>query len=475
MGRHVIASPDHWSPRGEAIADDGERKPLVVWSGIVGEQAEVRIAHVGHNRVSGEWVASQEPHPSRVEPPCPKYRRCGGCPWMHLDAAGQAEARRARVVGALAAAGLELDVGPVQPCPDGLEGYRHVVKVGFGRSDQGRIRVGAWARGSRDIVPIPECLAVAPVLRKVMASLAHHTIELGIEPYDPERKEGVLRAAVLRASRSTGEVLVTLVAARRERRLSDLAEEVARGNSEIVGIWLHLNAGPGNAIFSRDGDGVVGVAPLGGREVIEEKLNDVTYRIGPGDFFQTNPSMAEVLYARTLSRLELRDGDALLDLYSGVGGLALPAARITGFALGVEEVDGAVTRAREAARVNRLPAEFFDSDVDVALQAELAERFTQVGAKVVVNPARRGLEPGVLRHLVALHPARVAYVSCNVSALARDLLEARELGFDVVGPIELFDMFPNTAHVEALTILEPRDGGPPPKRRAPTRRLVRKR
>ena len=474
MSRNVIAKPERWSPRGEAIAEESGKKPLVVWSGIAGEQAEIRITHVGHNRVSGEWVDSEEPHPSRVEPPCPKYRRCGGCPWMHLDADGQAEARRARVVETLKSAGLSVDVGPLHACPDGLEGYRHVVKVGFGRSEQGRIRVGAWARGSREIVPIPECLAGAPVLRKVMASLAHHTIELGIEPYDPEQQQGVLRAAVLRASRTTGEVLVTLVAARRERRLSDLAEEVARGNSEIVGNWLHLNAGPGNAIFSRDGDGVVGVAHLGGREVIEERLGEITYRIGPGDFFQTNPSMAEVLYARTLSRLQLAEGDALLDLYSGVGGLALPAARITGFALGVEEIDGAVSRAREAARVNRVPAEFFDSDVDVALQAELAERFTQVGAKIVVNPARRGLEEGVLEHLVALHPSRVAYISCNVGALARDLLQARELGFDVTGSIELFDMFPNTAHVEALAILEPRDGGPPPKRRAPTRRLVRR-
>ncbi|MEN0062046.1 MAG: 23S rRNA (uracil(1939)-C(5))-methyltransferase RlmD [Myxococcota bacterium] len=475
MARHVIARPDRWSPRGEAIAEEGGTKPLAVWSGIVGEEAEIRIAHVGHSRVQGEWIQSEVPHPHRVEPPCPKYRRCGGCPWMHLDGEGQAEARHTRVQETLAEAGLSVDVGPLHACPDGLEGYRHVVKVGFGRSDQGRIRVGAWARGSRDIVPIPECIAAAPVLRKVMASLAHHTIELGIEPYDPEAKRGVLRAAVLRASRSTGEVLVTLVAARRERRLGDLAEEIARGNSEIVGIWLHLNGGPGNAIFSRDGDGVVGVAPLGGREVIEEQIGDITYRIGPGDFFQTNPSMAEVLYRRTLDRLELSQGDALLDLYSGVGGLALPAARMTGFALGVEEVDGAVQRAREAARVNRVPAEFFDSDVDVALQAEIAERFTQVGAKVVVNPARRGLEPGVLEHLIALHPSRIAYISCNVTALARDLNEAQALGFDVSGSIELFDMFPNTAHVEALTILEPRDGGPAPKRRAPTRKLVRRR
>lgn len=474
MARIIEAVPDRWLPRGEALVRGTDRhKPVVVWSGIPGEQARVKLRHLGHNQVRGDWVSADPPHPSRVEPPCDKYRRCGGCPWMHLSAEGQLDARRGRVVDLFRAGDLDPEmVGPVQPCPDGLTGYRHVVKVGFGRSDTGRVKVGAWARGSRDIVPIPGCLAATEVLQRTMKSLAHFTLDLGIPPYDPETGEGVLRSAVLRASRSTGEVLVTLVAARRDRHLAALAEEVARGVNQVVGVWLHLNAGPGNAIYQRDGDGVVGVSCLGGKDWIEERLNGISYRIGPGDFFQTNPSVAEVLYRRVIERLELQPGDPVLDLYCGVGGLALPAAQATGFAMGVEEIEGAIDRAREAARINRVPAEFVCDGVITAVP-DLAGRLAGAGTKVVVDPARRGLEEGVLDQILALSPARIAYVSCNPDALVRDVQQAMAQGWRISGEVELFDMFPNTAHVELLAILEPPSGANRPTRRGPKRRLVR--
>ena len=474
MARIVEVRPDRWLPRGEALCPaEGPRKPLVVWSGIPGEVGQVKLVHTGQNQVRGEWVSSVDPSPHRVDPPCERYRRCGGCPWMHLDAEGQALARRQRVREVFARHDLDPEgIGPLVPCPDGLSGYRHVVKVGFGRSDQGRIRMGAWSRGSRDIVPIPGCLATTDLLRRTMMSLAHHTIQLGIDPYDPQLGRGVLRSAVIRQSRTSGEILITLVAARRTRALMDLAEEVARGVNAVVGVWLHLNAGPGNAIFQRDGDGVLGVSLLTGKDWIEERLGSVVYRIGPGDFFQTNPSVAGVLYPRVVERLALAPGDAVLDLYCGVGGIALPAARVTGFAIGIDEIEGAIDRAREAARINRAPAEFVCDGVLTALP-DLMDRLAGVGVKVVVDPARRGLEEGVLEKIVALAPARIAYVSCNPEALARDLSAALALGFRLDGEVELFDMFPNTAHVELLAVLVPPEGQPAPQRRGPQRKLVR--
>lgn len=89
---------------------------------------------------------------------------------------------------------------------------------------------------------------------------------------------------------------------------------------------------------------------------------------------------------------------------------------------------------------------------------------------VVVNPARRGLEEGVIDGLVALNPRRIAYVSCNPRALARDLAELQHKGF-TVGDLEMFDMFPNTSHVETLVVLHgpnPDEGGG----RAPRRKVA---
>ncbi len=471
MARTVVVVPDRWSPRGEAACEPRGHKPLMVWQGIPGESARVRLTQSGQNQAQGEFLSATRPHKHRVKPPCAKVTHCGGCPLMHLSVEGQRDARHQLVRWALDDAGLrDVELGKWHASPDGLEDFRHVVKLGFGHSDHGRTRVGAWARHTRAIVAIPDCNVAIPSLRKAMMSLAHHTIRLDVAPYVEGR--GLLRAAVFRASRTTGEMLLTLVATRRNRILEELAEEVARGVPELVGVWLHINGEPGNAMYSRDDRGAVKVRHLGGKEWIEERLDGIVYRIGPGDFFQTNPAVAEVLYRRTLERLDLKPDEAFVDLYSGVGGLALAAAAKTGFALGIEEVDGAVQRAREAARINRVPAEFLAGRVD-QLEPELGQRIGGTGAVVAVDPARRGLEEGVIETLVSLEPSRIAYVSCNPRALARDLSVLVKLGWQV-GSIDLFDMFPNTPHVECLAIVTPPAGAEPTRtRRAPRRTLVR--
>lgn len=466
----LTVTPDRWMPRGEALVSG--RRPIAVWSGIPGEPAAIRVDAVGQNRVHAHWLGSQRPDPHRVAPPCRRYALCGGCPLMHVDATGQGAARLSLVQDALDEAGLhDVSPGAWHPSPDGLEDFRHVVKLGFGRSDRGRIRVGAWARRTRRIVPIPECNVAHPVLRRTMNALAHHVIELDIWPWEPDSGRGTLRAAVIRASRHTGEVLITLVAGGQNKRLGELAEAVATQVPEVVGVWVHQNEDPGNAIFVRDEEGAVGVRPLLGKAVITERLGEVEYDVGPGDFFQTNPSAAALLYDKVIEALKLAQGVPFVDLYSGVGGLALQAARHTGWALGVEGVHGAVLRAREAARRQGIPAEFQPGLVEELLP-DLARRLGASRPVVSVNPARRGLEPGVVEGILAMRPRRVAYISCNPRALARDLQEFRAAGY-AIAPLQLFDMFPNTPHVEVVAVLEAPDADADAAERAPRRRRVR--
>jgi len=392
---------------------------------------------------------------------------------MHMNPEGQWAARRAIVHDALKSHGLDdLVVGEQYDCPDGHSDYRHLVKLGAGFSDEGRIRIGAWGRRNRAIVPIPKCNVAAPILVKTMRALAHQVVDMKIRPYDAEWDEGVLRAAVLRASRATGHVLVTLVLGRRIRELRDLADNLSDEVSNVVGVWIHNNSEPGNAIFHRDEEGVVGVSALSGQSWIEEVLNGVRYRVGPGDFFQTNPSTAEVIYRRTMERIELSKDDSFLDLYCGVGGLALQGAAKAGWTMGVEEVNGAVTRAQESARINGLTAEFRADSVIDALP-DLKRRLEGRGPVLTINPARRGLEEGVIDGIIDLKPRRLAYVSCNPRSLARDLTHFKDAGWSI-GEIELFDMFPNTPHVESLVTLEPPGAMNVKTLRPPKRRVVRK-
>jgi 23S rRNA (uracil1939-C5)-methyltransferase len=461
--------PQAWSPRGEAIIER-EGRSLLLWEGIPGEKAVARVEHEGQHQTYAKWRGSPEPSADRVKPSCPKFHSCGGCAWMHLSPAGQEGAHAALIRAALDKEGLtDVAIAPLVPSPDGQRNFRHVVKMGVGHSDEGHIKLGAWGRGGRHIIPVPDCEVAAPILRKVMDALAYHAIGLELHPFEPETGRGVLRVAVIRASRTTGEVLITLVAGKQVAALNDLAEAVAQQVNQVVGVWLHLNDGEGNAIFSRDGGGLVGVKPLVGKGQIEEKLNGLTYRIGPGDFFQTNPGMAEVLYARTVDRLGLAEGVPFVDLYCGVGGITLLGAQKTGWALGVEEVEGAVLRARDAASFNRVNAEFVADGV-IHVLPDVAKRLQGVRPVVAVNPARRGLEDGVPDAILTLQPRRIGYISCNATTMARDLVVFKEAGY-TIGAVEPFDMFPNTPHVECLTVLEGPEGEA--ERRGPRRKVVR--
>jgi 23S rRNA (uracil1939-C5)-methyltransferase len=444
---------------------------MVVWEGIPGEAAQVQVQHDGEHRVRASFRAPAEgPHPLRRAAACPRYTACGSCPLMHLEPEGQARARLALARQAFAAEGLgELAPTEFIPSPDGEEGYRHVVKLAVGASDRGNIRVGAYRRGSHDVVPIPECLVATPTLRLAMRSVAHHVRELDLHPYDPATGRGTLRHVVLRQSRASGQVLCTLVAARSTRLLGELATRVMSIDTGIVGVHLHLNDDPGNAIFQAAGDPEgPGFSRLEGAPTILDELAGLRLEIGPGDFFQANPAMAGRLALDLVERLSPWHDRPALDLYCGVGGFSLALARAHGFALGVEAVPGAVRRAAVNAQLNKLAAEFLAGSVGdllPALQARLGDR----APVVLVDPARRGLEPDVIEGILSLQPSAVAYISCAPRSMARDLAQFQAAGWTFDRP-RAYDMFPQTAHVELFTVLQP-PVAPVPTGRAPQRRI----
>lgn len=464
-------TPRRWTSWGEAALRLDDGREAVVWQGIPGERARVRPTGRGQHRVHGEWLSSPSPDPRRRTPPCEKATLCGGCPLMHLTVSGQHDARLSMLSAAFKREGLDLEPpSTVVASPDGDEGYRHVVKLAVGRSDRGRLRLGTYARGTHHVVPISGCKVATPTLRRLMATVAHHSLELDLRPWDAETGDGILRHVVLRQSRATGQVLVTLVTGRGGRLPQTLADQLQAASEHIAGVSLHINSEPGNAIFAAPEGEVPRFKRLAGTPVLEEELAGVRLQVGPGDFFQTNPGVADRI-ARDLVELlaPFRDRP-VLDLYCGVGGFTLALAQSHGWAYGAEVVEGAIARARENARLNHLPAEFGVGRV-AEIVPELARRTAGQGPVVVVDPARRGLEEGVIESVLSLQPAAVAYLSCNPRALARDLALFTARGWSL-SHIAAYDMFPQTAHLETLVMLLP-PSPPEVTRRAPRRRVVR--
>jgi 23S rRNA (uracil-5-)-methyltransferase RumA len=319
-------------------------------------------------------------------------------------------------------------------------------------------------------VAIPDCTVITQDLRDLVLKIYHLFVDMDVHPF--HNGQGTLRHVIARQSSKTGEILVTLVAARRQPILEDLAAKLAGADSKVVGVHLHVNEENTNAILIRDEEGLIKTRHILGKKTIVERLADTDYLVGPGDFFQTNPALADRLYRDVLQLLALEEGTPLVDLYCGVGGFALAGAKITGWALGVESVGGAVDRARASAAAQKIPAEFVHGEVEGVLM-RLSRRLAGRRPTVVVNPARRGLERGVADQVLALKPARIVYVSCSPRALAKDLayLVSRGLQIKKIVP---YDMFPNSSHQEVVVLLEAADAADVKSQsRGPRRRVAR--
>lgn len=471
VGQRLVVTPAAYDADGFATAQ-GQRASMVIWGGVAGEPGEVEVRHIGQNRIRSRFIQAAQPAAARRAPPCPRYDACGSCALMHLQPEAQRDVRLGLLAEALRALpGLPLPTTMVQG-EDGDENYRHYVKMAVGQSDLGHIRVGAYRRGSHDIVAIPDCVVATPRLREAMATVAHHIIDLDLRPYNPANRTGIMRHVLLRQSRIDGRVLCLLVTGRNHRLLKELATRIMGSASGISGVWAHFNDEPGNGIlgWGAEGEGP-GFSMLDGAPLITEQLGGERLLLGPGDFFQVNPGVADRLVR------DVRDAFAdlreypVVDLYCGVGAFTLPLARAHGYAFGVESLPGAVMHAKEGAEQGHLGAEFFVGEASAQLAA-VAERLKGRPPVVVVDPPKKGLEDGVFEQLLALKPARVAYVSCEPTSLARDIARFAAAGW-TVSALRAYDMFPQTAHLETLALLEPPERPAPPTSTL-RRRVVRK-
>src|SRR5437763_8037556 len=183
-----------------------------------------------------------------------------------------------------------------------------------------------------------------------------------------------------------------------------------------------------------------------GQASLEEDLLGRRYRVSAAAFFQVNTCQAERVIEVVRAALEPGPDDVLLDLYCGVGTFGLALAPYVRRVIGVEESAAALRDARHNAR-DLDNVEFVAGRTEEVL-AGLAEPATAV----IVDPPRVGCRPGALTALLQLAPRRLVYVSCDASTLARDLRVLADGGF-TLRSVQPIDMFPQTYHVETVSLL----------------------
>ena len=405
---------------------------------LPGERAEVAIEHASPHRAEA-WARVVrrvgEPSADRVAPACPAFGRCGGCAWQHVAYPAQLAAKRARVESALGR-----EVGAVRASP-GVLGYRNKGKYVVARGDGGRLVLGAYAPRTHDVVDTLGCRVVTDAIDAAARCVRDAAERAGLTAYDEATHSGELRYAIVRAA-AGGDLLVGLVTTTRvdQARLARAAADIG-AHPGVRGVVAIAHDRRDGAIAPVDAP----VRVLHGVGAVEERFAGFAVEVGIGEFVQVNSPQATAIYARVAELV--RPARRAVDLFSGLGWIALHLARAGAEVTAVEVDAAAVAALARTAAAAGLPVRAIAGDAGRIAAAELG-----AADVVVVNPPRKGLGERGRALVAALAAPTVIYVSCGPESLGADLaaLAAHGYAADVV---ELFDLMPGTAQVETIVRL----------------------
>jgi 23S rRNA (uracil1939-C5)-methyltransferase len=424
---------------GNGVARREDGYVVFVHGGIPGDRVRVRITRPKRDYAEGIAVEILAPGPDRI----PAQASHPGVPWQVLPYERQLEIKQQQVDEALRRIG-GLDGYELEQIVPAVEQwrYRNRLEYSFGTEPDGRLVFGFHAPGQWErIVPLEDCLIASERSNAASRAVLEWCRAQGLTAYDRATREGFLRNLVVREGRRSGQIQIRLVTMPGTLDRESLAAAV-----ECEGIlWTQFD-GVGETTTRGDTE------LIAGSDFYEERLGDLTFRISPHAFFQTNTEMAERLYALAAEYADLRGFERVYDLYCGIGTIGLTLAPRAAELWGLELIEPAIADAIANARLNEIDnARFFAGDVRLALR-ELVEKSGSPDV-VVVDPPRAGLSQKVVRRIIEANPKRLVYVSCNPTTLAPNAAQLVEAGY-VLRKVRPVDMFPQTPHIECVALLE---------------------
>jgi 23S rRNA (uracil1939-C5)-methyltransferase len=431
----------HWGP---------DRRVVFVPDAVPGDRITARLTFVKPSYAHGTVVTVHEPSTHRTKPHCIVADKCGGCQWQFTRYDYQLIAKRDQIIQALTRIGKFVDppVEAVLAAPFAF-GYRNKSTYPLGFSiEQGKrkVQAGYYQKRSHRLINLNQCPVQDERLNPVLAFLKLEIQRQDWSIYNEQSHKGDLRHLSLRIGRRTGEVLVTLVA-RTGNHLNGLenqAKQWLKQHPGMVGVCLNVNGDRTNRIF---GDETRLVA---GQPFLHEHFAGLTIQVQPNTFFQVYTEQAEALLQVILDHLNLQGHETVLDAYSGIGTLTLPIARVARYCLGLEVQAEAVDQARQNAQLNQID----NAEFQVGTVEQCLSNLDLQPDIVLLDPPRKGCEPGVLQNLIERKVPRLVYVSCNPATLARDLQQLCQNGPYRLVRVKPADFFPQTAHVECAAFLD---------------------
>jgi 23S rRNA (uracil1939-C5)-methyltransferase len=404
---------------GEGLARQDGRTIFVPFV-LPDEQVTVEPTDERKKFMRGRLVEVLEPSADRVSPPCRHFGVCGGCQYQHIRYERQLQVKCDILRETLSRIGHIRWDGPITAHASPPLGYRNRAQWKV-RSHAGRQVIGYFRAGSTALCPAEQCPILAPALEETLAALrelvARRPLPETVREVEvflsPAKNELLLNMSVHGFPAAAGALVKTL-------------REALPGVASLL-----LLETPGERM-ELDGPGFIHYEAAGR-----------SYRVGHMSFFQVNRFLVDEMVEAVAGGKGVRFA---LDLFAGVGLFARALADRFGKVIAVES-DPAAARDLAINLKDESAAQAVNADAE-----EFLSGWQERPELVVLDPPRAGVSADALERLTQLKPERLTYVSCDPSTLGRDLERLASAGY-VLSELDLFDVFPETFHIESLARL----------------------
>ena len=378
---------------------------------------------------------------------CSTFDKCGGCSKLNIPYNDQLKIKEKYVFELFD----QFQIVPknyyrITPSPI-VYGYRNKMEYSFGNEyKDGPIVLGLRGKKKKfDVYPTIDCKLADEDFNKIVYETNEYFRKKQVPYRNYKNHSGFLRNLSVRKGFNTKEILLNLVTSTDEQYNKELEEWrknilKLKLEGKIVSIIQSKTESKANVVKADE------MKILYGKDYFYEKIFNLTFKVGPFSFFQTNTKGAEVLYKTALSYAD--ESDIAYDLYCGTGTISILLAQKTKKVYAIEIVKEAVEAAKENAKLNKVNnVEFINKDVKDFVKSQEYEKPDYI----VVDPPRAGLHPNLIKFIKDQKFDKIIYVSCNPKTLASNLKELSEIY--EVSAFHLVDMFPHTDHVESVVLM----------------------
>ena len=445
-----------------------EEKVVFIPFGAPGDIVDIQVFKKKSNCFDGKIVNIVKESDKRVKPVCQHFGLCGGCKWQHLDYQWQLYYKQKQVKDNLdRIAKIEYpEITPILGCE---KQYYYRNKVEYSFSNRKWLTDGAPAGTYTEeqckgfgyhlpglfdrVIDIEHCYLQAEPSNEIRLFIKDFTMEKGLSYHNVRAHQGTMRNVIVRCN-GKGEFMVIIIINEENSIVrNELIPALSEKFPQIISIMLVINPKFNDTISDLPFECLKGDPYL--IETMKSPrigFEDLSFRVGPVSFFQTNVYQAERLYKAAVDLADVCGDELMYDLYTGTGTIALYFSRFVKKVVGIEYVEEAIADARINAQINNIDnATFYAGDMAKVLDdAFIVENGTP--DIIVTDPPRAGMADKVIEQLKKIKAKKIIYISCNPATQARDLQLLNDL-YEVVA-VQPVDMFPHTQHVENIASLK---------------------